>query len=94
MPSTLEEFCKSISPYPLEKVPLQVAMPAEKRKCHLNVQAHIEEHGGSIVFGWDFLVTEFYAEAEFHSVWCPPDGSLVDITPRADGSTLQPIPPR
>lgn len=51
--------------------------------CHLNVPNHIKKHGGTQVYGWKVWNQERYGfvEAEFHSVWCNPDGQLVDITP-------------
>lgn len=53
-------------------------------ECFPNVHKKIESDGGSIVHGW--AIWEFpgvYVESEFHSVWQSPNGTLVDITPRA-----------
>jgi hypothetical protein len=50
----------------------------------LNVQRHVEQHGGEMAIGW--ALWEYpgvFAEAEFHAVWRDPStGSLVDLNPR------------
>lgn len=41
--------------------------------------------GGSIQHGWSMREQpQVYAEAAFHAVWRNSDGSLIDVTPRAD----------
>ena len=53
--------------------------------CHVNVMHRTRDYGGHREYGW--LIWEcrgIIAEAEFHSVWRSPAGSLVDLTPRVD----------
>jgi len=52
------------------------------RECVKNVESHIKEFGGKQIFGWK--IWEWYGimiEAEFHTVWCSPVGTLKDVTP-------------
>lgn len=54
--------------------------------CHLNVWVQCNHEGGSPVSGW--IIAEDpavgFIEAQFHTVWCSPDGELQDITPRTN----------
>lgn len=54
--------------------------------CHLNVWVQCNYEDGSPVSGW--MISEDpkhgFIEAQFHTVWCSPDGELQDITPRLD----------
>ena len=55
--------------------------------CHLNVWVQCNHEGGGAISGW--IIGEDpkqrFIEAQFHTVWCSPDGKLQDITPRTDG---------
>jgi hypothetical protein len=55
---------------------------AEVKECFPAVAEQIRRHGGTQVLGWQLWQTKFLVEAEFHAVWCAPDGSLHDITPK------------
>jgi hypothetical protein len=60
----------------------------EIAQCHINVWAHWKRNpGGGAVAGWVIWQAKSasFVEAEFHSVWRAPKGSLVDVTPRKDG---------
>ena len=57
-------------------------------RCFDNVAAMVRRRGGSMVTGWSLReLPTVYVEGVFHAAWCAPDGSLVDVTPRADGQT-------
>ena len=61
------------------------AFPGE---CFYNVEKHVQKFGGKSVIGWQLWEWPgVFAEAEFHAVWEDPDGTLLDITPKADGET-------
>lgn len=58
------------------------------RDCFNDVQRHIAENGGSIVYGW--LLWEWpgiLVEAEFHAVWQSPEGELLDVSEKPCGET-------
>ena len=60
---------------PLSGKPLQ--------ECFSIVAQLVALCGGSQVFGWAiFEIPGIWLEAEFHTVWESPDGSLFDVTPR------------
>jgi hypothetical protein len=67
---------------PIE-VKLAVEPGAESLRCFWNVAAHIEQHGGSIVFGWSLHEWQLFWEAQHHAIWRTRDEQLVDITPPA-----------
>lgn len=49
--------------------------------CYWNVNAMVEDHGGSAVYGWDVMIwSKSHISAMHHAVWRRPDGSLVDVT--------------
>lgn len=59
---------------------------AEPSNCHFNVWVQWDKCGGKPQHGWligEDAVHDF-AEAQFHTVWCSPQGELVDVTPRLD----------
>ncbi len=52
-------------------------------ECFSLVESYVALHGGNMVLGW--AIWEYpkaFIEAEFHAVWCAPDGSYLDISPR------------
>jgi hypothetical protein len=52
--------------------------------CFLAVPKHIAENGGKQITGWAIWEwPKVWIEAEFHCVYERPDGSWVDITPKA-----------
>ena len=53
-----------------------------------NVTATVRRRGGSLQGGWRLReLPTVFVEGTFHAMWRCPDGSLVDVTPRADGQT-------
>ena len=53
-----------------------------------NVAAMVRRRGGSMLSGWTLReLPTVFVEASIHAMWRCPDGSLVDVTPRADGQT-------
>ena len=54
--------------------------------CFADVARKISRDGGSIQHGWTVWESPgTLIEGEFHAVWRSPDGSLLDVTPKADG---------
>lgn len=53
-----------------------------------NVARIAAKCGGSTQHGWRMRQDAYFAEGAFCAVWRRPDGSLIDVTPRADNSTL------
>jgi hypothetical protein len=88
LPKTLTEehlsFCRSICATQTPSfAPIQPAEGALFGECFNNVKTHIDKFCGSMVYGWDVSILDgVYGEAEFHSVWCSPEGQLIDITPK------------
>lgn len=82
------EFCKSIgcdsAPVYLPIKQVQGALPG---RCHPNVQAMIDKHGGKAIYGWVVWGNKDWLETEFHSVYQTPTNELLDITPDPDGET-------
>ena len=77
-------FCRSIvaEPQPVY-VPLRPVSNAPQNECVTIVPRHIEQNGGEQVIGWAIWEwPRVFIEAEFHSVWRQPDGSLLDLTPK------------
>jgi len=55
----------------------------ESLDCFRAVERYIEQHGGSVCYGWQiWRVPNFMVEGEFHAVWRDPDGEMHDITPK------------
>lgn len=53
-------------------------------ECFSLVESYVELHGGNMVLGWAIWEhPKLFIEAEFHAVWCAPDGSYLDISPRS-----------
>lgn len=78
------KFCRRIVPN-REPVYLEVQTSSQDKAldCFENVKKRVQEAGGSIQYGWH--IWEWPAvmlEAEFHSVWISPDGSLIDVSPQ------------
>jgi hypothetical protein len=74
-------FAASLSPLPPIYLPY-TDVGGELARCHVNVQRHVREHGGHIVFGWTLWLATDHIQAEFHAVWMPQPGVLLDISPR------------
>jgi hypothetical protein len=64
-------------------LPVEAPDWAEPRECVVNVERMVTENGGEVVHGWNLMemLPDVLMEAEFHSVWCDPDGVLHDVTP-------------
>ncbi|MFA5360065.1 MAG: SEC-C domain-containing protein [Patescibacteria group bacterium] len=63
-------------------VPVEPEKYAEESECLPAVKEKIEKDGGSQILGWQVWKSDFWIEAEFHSVWKSPEGKLIDITPK------------
>jgi hypothetical protein len=57
--------------------------------CFSNVADVVADKGGAPLNGWlIWLARGMWLNAEFHSVWQPPDGGLFDVTPKPDGESI------
>jgi len=76
-------FCKEVSSEKPVLVPLRPLHSYEINDCVNSVPEHIAKFGGEQILGWCIHIwKKVFIEAEFHSVWCSPDGELIDITPK------------
>ena len=91
-PSDINEnivkFCHEIdrSTQPIF-VPVIPAEGVRFNYCLTDVPRHVQGKGGMVTFGW--IVTEcprVALQAEFHACWSDPEGQLIDITPKPDGT--------
>ena len=78
-------FCRSFvadaSPAYVQCLP-ESGVPANE--CFPIVEQKIATAGGQRVFGWAIWEwPKVFIEAEFHAVWKQPDGSVLDIAPKA-----------
>ena len=55
--------------------------------CFDNVRRVVAKYGGATQHGWTMRQDAYFAEGAFYAVWRRPDGSLVDVTPRAESQT-------
>lgn len=70
-------------------VPVHTHPECKPNECFLNVRAAVEDADGRIAYGWVIWIWPgVLAEAEHHAVWELPDGTLVDITPKAHGEQI------
>ena len=54
--------------------------------CFADVERKVKSDGGSVQHGWTVWESPgTLIEGEFHAVWRSPDGTLLDVTPKADG---------
>ena len=84
----VREFCRSIQP---NENPIFIAVEPQSEAafngCFLVVKQHCERNGGRPIYGWAIWVwSHVWIKAEHHAVWETPDGTLVDITPKANRS--------
>ncbi len=64
-------------------VDVQPLMDAPSDECFVLVPEHVERNGGEALIGWALWEwPSVFVEAEFHSVWRVPNGSLLDISPK------------
>ena len=83
-------FCQKLVPgAALVLVPIQPWHKAVPGECFHNVEMFVSEHGGNRILGWrPMRWANIMVEAEAHAVWQSPDGTLVDITPLEQSSSL------
>lgn len=73
------EVVPGVTPIP---VPHRPRFDRSQRECFPIVEEHIAANGGTMVSGWALWEwSGVFIEAEFHAVWCGPDGTLLDLTP-------------
>jgi hypothetical protein len=68
-------------------VEVRPAPGAELGMCQRNVTEHIKRNGGTLVHVWAIWANRLFLMGEFHAVWRSPTGTLVDVTPAAEGET-------
>ena len=80
----VKNFCSSITPAVVPvTVQCQPAHNKPEKECFPIVEERIALEGGREVLGWALWEWPgVFIEAEFHAVWSPPSGGLIDITPR------------
>lgn len=60
---------------------------AALNECFEAVEKQVLECGGEVVYGWQVWEWPLVmVEAEFHAVWCSPEGELIDITPKGNSA--------
>ena len=65
---------------------VQPEADAVVNECFPNVEAKIARVGGQMQCGWQLWEwPHVLIEAEFHAVWVSKEGSMVEITPKAQG---------
>lgn len=81
--ATIQTFAKSINPGgALVYVNVSPSADAEPHECFNNVRRCVEKNGGREMLGWAIWSWPgVFIEAEHHSVWRKPDGSISDPTP-------------
>jgi hypothetical protein len=78
-------FCRSVvtDAAPIY-VPCRPLPGAPANDCFPIVERQVASAGGESIFGWSVWEwPKVFIEAEFHAVWKQPDGSLLDIAPKA-----------
>ena len=67
-------------------VPVKPVANSVVDECYYNVACHIQNHGGSIQYGWTIWENHnVIIEGNFHACWRNMVGELIDITPKEDG---------
>lgn len=83
MSADTQKLCQQVVPYITPIWVQSEPLPgASEKDCFLNVEGHIERHGGTALFGWAIWeVPGVYIEAEFHCIWQDTAGVMHDVTP-------------
>src|ERR1700749_5052481 len=84
-PECLQELIDEVVPGGTAiTIGVEAPTSAAPRDCVVNVAKAVEDEGGEAVHGWNLIETfpDVLMEAEYHSLWRAPDGSLHDITPK------------
>ena len=64
-------------------VPCAPLKSEPQNECFSIVEKHIKRYGGDMVIGWAIWERpRVFIESEFHAIWCAPDGSYLDLSPR------------
>ncbi|MFC5049112.1 hypothetical protein ACFPK9_00570 [Rubritalea spongiae] len=79
----LEGFVRNFSAKKLLSVECAPLRTSDRKRCFVNVERHIEKHGGSMISGWIFNEYENrYIEGEAHAIWMDRfQKKKLDITP-------------
>jgi hypothetical protein len=84
---TVAAFLMDLGVSYAEFVDVRPAPGAELGMCQRNVTEHIKANGGTLVHVWAIWVNLLFLMGEFHAIWRSPTGTLVDVTPTAEGET-------
>lgn len=91
----VESFALDVVPGNLPFQLLSRPLPgAPMNECTQVIAQHVAQHGGRTVLGWALWERPgVFIEAEFHAVWEPPGGEMIDLMPRPRGfSTITFVP--
>ncbi|MET4260013.1 hypothetical protein ABIC09_004973 [Bradyrhizobium sp. S3.12.5] len=83
----VDAFCKELGVSNAEFVDVRPSPGAELGMCQRNVKAHIRRNGGTLVHVWAIWANRLFLMSEFHAVCRSPAGTLVDVTPTAEGES-------
>lgn len=73
------------SPEAPQYLAVEAAPYAIRNECIAAVAEKMRRDGGGRVMGWQIWQGEIVIEGEMHAVWCAPDATLHDVTPKPDG---------
>jgi hypothetical protein len=73
------------SPAPPQFLAVEPAPYAVRNECIAAVAEKIHRDRGSRTMGWQIWQSEIVIEGEMHAVWCAPDATLHDVTPKPEG---------
>lgn len=82
---TLASLCVQIDPDGLPFYVDVTPLPnAPANECFSLVEKYVLQHGGTRLLGWSLWeIPGLFVEAEFHAIWCSPNGDYVDMAPKA-----------
>lgn len=81
--SAIRSLCRELVPDGEPRfVALRPLAGADILDCFPVVASQAEREGGSVCYRWRIWeLPGVFMEAEFHAVWCSPQGELLDVTP-------------
>lgn len=89
-PSSINEHVQALlarigSPAEPQYLAVEPVPYAIRNECIAAVTEKIRRDGGSRTMGWQIWQGDIVIEGEMHAVWCAPDATLHDVTPKPDG---------
>ena len=81
----IEQFVSELQSEPPAFVKVKTSFGGRSGRCWENVAAAMRVYGGHRVLGWTIWERpRLFLTAEFHAVWCTPEGELLDVTSKVD----------